>query len=246
MPANRPNLGTARPARSEAQRQSRAAMVQVMKAWEALRDEQRLAWDVQASQRRMKGIHYFKQVNLRRLQRGEDLAQVPPPSKTYDARPLLKTLDIRNRNGQITLELQLRRAPDFPCTVWASLPCNLGLKKPRRCPRLGWLPALQGRWCRITHLYFNKHGQYLQDHGLPLVGKRIFVRLRAETDDGPDLHEEIKAVVPQPEIQIDKNTLSPSKGHRRIAVGSSKGLRTSTLTARHPRAPASRRHLATA
>lgn len=232
--------------RSDAQRQGSAAMVQVMMAWEALSDEQRLTWDVHGSHRRMKGINDFKQVNLRRLRRGEELASLPPLFKTYDARPLLKGLDIRNRNGRITLELQLRRVPDSPWTVWASLPCNLGLKKPRRCPRLGWLPAPQGRWCEITRLYFKKHGDYIRQHGLKLVGKRIFVRIRPETDDGPNLYEQVKAPVPRPEVQLDKKGRSPSKGHRRVIEGSSKGLRSSTLTTRRQHATGPWRHPANA
>jgi hypothetical protein len=134
-----------RKGRSDEQRRGSAAMTQVMRAWEALADQERLAWDVQGSTRRMKGINYFKQVNLRRLRRGDELTRVPPFSKAYDARPLLKALDIRNRGGRITLELQLSRVPDSPRTVWGSLPSNLGLKQPDKCPRLGWLPAPQGR-----------------------------------------------------------------------------------------------------
>lgn len=232
--------------RSAAQRQGNAAMLQVMKAWEALSDEQRLTWDVHGAHRRMKGINDFKQVNLRRLRRGEELAWVPSLFKPYDARPLLKALDIRNRDGRITLELQLRRVPDSPRTVWASLPCNLGLKKPRRCPRLGWLPAPQGRWCDITSLYFKKHGEYVKQHGLQLVGKRIFVRTRHETDDGPNLYEQVKALVPRSEVQMDKKGLSPSKDRRRIVEGPSKGHRSITPTSRRPHATRGWRHPANA
>ena len=51
--------------RSEAQRQGNAAMGQVMKGWEALPDEERLAWDVQASHRRTKGINERPSKGLR-------------------------------------------------------------------------------------------------------------------------------------------------------------------------------------
>ena len=211
-----------RKGRSAEQRQGSAAMTRVMNAWEGLSDEERLAWDVRGSLRRMKGINYFKQANLRRLRRGEELARVPPRSKPYDARPLLKGLDIRNRGGRITLELQLWRVPDSPRTVWGSLRSNLGLKQPHKCPRLGWLPAPQGRWSEITKLYFKKHGEYIQQHGLQLVGKRIFVRLRQEVDEGAQLYEQVKAVVPQPEVQMGKKGLSSSKEVRRSFEGCSK------------------------
>ena len=218
--------------RSALQRQGNAAMTQVMKAWEALSDEQRLTWEVAGSNRRRKAINYFKQVNLRRLRGGEALASVPPRPKLCDTRPLLKGLNIRNRGGRITLELQLWRAPDGPRTVWASLPSNLGLKKPHSCPRLGWLPAPQGRWSEFTKLYFKKHGEYLKRHGLPLVGKRIFIRLRQELDDGPPLYEQVKAVVPQPEVPIGKKGLSSSKDHRILFEGPSNALRNNTRTSR--------------
>ena len=49
----------ARKSRSDDQRQGSAAMTEVMKAWEALSDEERLTWDVAGKPRRMKGIHFF-------------------------------------------------------------------------------------------------------------------------------------------------------------------------------------------
>ena len=180
-----------------------------MQAWEALDDRERLTWDVRGSTRRMKGINYFKQVNLRRLRRGEALTRVPPQSQPYDGKPLLKGLDIRNRVGRITLELELWRVPSAPRTVWGSLPSNLGLKQPDKCPRLGWLPAPQGRWVEITELYFNKHGEYKQ----------------------------VKAVVPTPEVQMGKKAPFPSKPLRNPFVTPSNPLRTITGTTRAPRAP---------
>jgi hypothetical protein len=161
---------------------------------------------------------------------------VPPPFKPYDGRPILKGLSIRNRDGRITLELELRRVPDAPQTVWASLPCNLGQKKPSSCPRLGWLPAPQGRWSEITKLYFKKHGEYIKEHGLQLVGKRIFIRLRAETDDGPNLYEQVRAVVPKPEVQVSKKGLISSNELRTSFEGSSKHHGDTTLATSRARA----------
>jgi hypothetical protein len=218
------------------QRRVRAAVPAVMKAWEGLTDEERLVWDVQGSNRRMKGISYFKKVNLRRFLLGQALLRVPPESRPYDPRPLLKGVDIRNREGRITIELELSRKPDAPRTVWASRPCNLGVKKPRRCPRLGWLPPLKGRWVEITAPYFKKHGDYIKQHSLQLVGKRIFVRLRLETDDGANLYEQVRAVVPKPEVQIAGKAPSPSKVHRRSIEGPSKTLRSIKTAPRQRRA----------
>jgi hypothetical protein len=221
---------------SVAQRQQRAAVGEVMRAWEGLSDAQRLAWDLHGSERRMKGVSCFKMVNLRRRLRGQAISVNPAQAKPCDAKPLLKGLDIRNRGGRITLELELRRAPEGLVTVWGSLPCNRGRKQPRNCPRLGVLPPRQGKWCNITTLYFNKHGDSIKRHDLPMIGKRIFIRVRREVDEGKPLYEQVKEVVPRPEVEIGKKAYSPSKDHRRGIEGVSKVLRSIKPATRHPRA----------
>ena len=211
MRGERRKEGGGQGGRSAEQRRASAVVPAVMAAWEDLTDLERPAWESTGSLRRMSGVRYFKKVNMRRLLRGELIIRVPPLSKPYDPRPLLKGLDIRNRDGRITLEVELTRAPDTPRTVWASRPCNRGVKKPDKCPRLGWLSVSRGRWFEITKLYFKKHGEYIKQHGLELVGKRIFVRLRPETDDGPNLYEQVRAVVPKPEVKMGKKAIVPTK-----------------------------------
>jgi hypothetical protein len=51
----------------------------------------------------------------------------------------------------------------------------------------------------ITELYFKKHGGYIKQQGVELVGKRVFIRTRQEMDDGANLFEEVQAVIPPPE-----------------------------------------------
>jgi hypothetical protein len=225
MPTNRPNQGRGRKARSQEQRRGSAALIRVMQGWEGLNDAERLTWDTAAATRGMRGVNFYKQVNLRRLRRGEEMLRLPPPSQSYNPRPLLKGLDIRNRGGRITLELELHRAPDGPRTVWASLPCNLGQKKPGSCPRLGWLPVGRGRWRDITGLYFKKHGKHIKAHRLQLVGKRIFVRLRLEVDTGAQLYEQARAVVPKPEVQMDRKAIISSNKVRTGFERASNNLR---------------------
>ena len=191
--------GGGRKGRSAEQQQGPAAMTQVMKAWEELTDLERLTWRVQGKSRRMEGINYFKTVNLRRLLRGEELARLPPSPKVFNAKPILKRLSIRNRAGRITLMLELHRAPTEPMTIWGSRPCNRGSARPDKCPRLGWLRARANRRRNITDLYFKKHREYLIRNQVQMVGKRIFIRLRHERDEGANLYEQVSAVVPLPE-----------------------------------------------
>ena len=183
---------------SEGQQRGNEAMRLVMRAWNELEEEERRAWNAEGSNRRTKGIRYFKKVNLRRLGRGEELARVPLRSKAFDGRPLLKRLLIRNRDGRITLWLELRRAPSGPTTVWGARPCNPGRARPFKCPRLGWLPESQGRMSDITGPYFQKHAGYIWKQGVPLVRMRIFIQIRQERDDGASLFEQVSAVVPAP------------------------------------------------
>ena len=94
----RPGMGARRrTGRSADQQEGSAAFTYVMKMWEVLSDEDRLAWNVQGSTRRSHGINYFKTVNLRRARRGEELTRLPPSPKPYEAKPVLKRLVIRTR-----------------------------------------------------------------------------------------------------------------------------------------------------
>jgi len=198
--SGRPGMGgRRRTGRSADQQEGSAAFTYVMKMWEVLSDEERLAWNVQGSTRRSHGINYFKTVNLRRARRGEELTRLPPSPKPYDAKPVLKRLVIRNRGDRITLMLEFLRVPSVPTTVWGSRPCNRGLARPDKCPRLGWLIVSPEVMIDITVIYFKKHGGYIQQQGMELVGKRVFIRTRQEMDDGANLFEEVQAVIPPPE-----------------------------------------------
>jgi len=210
MPAKRPKAADAPKPRSPEQQFGSAVFARVIQAWEDLTDEERLTWNVTANSRRTTGIRFFRSVNLRRLRRGEELARLPPQPKPFDARPLLKRLYIFNRCGRITLALALSRVPAEPTTVWGSLPCNRGLANPHKCPRLGPLPRPRGKVSEISALYFNKHGDYIREHHLQLVGKRIFIRLRRETDIGATFYEQVAMVVPPPEPWGGKKTPIPS------------------------------------
>ena len=200
MSAKRRKAGRRRIGRSEAQRQGSAALTQVMLAWEELSDPERLVWNHEGKSRRSCGVDYFKQINLRRLRRGEEMLRSPPQSQMLEAAQLIQRFDIANHREQITLKLHLCREPAVRRSVWATRPCNCGISATAHlyCPRLGWLPEGKDGVREITELYFKKHGGYIREHPAQLVGKRIFVRLRQETDMGTKIYEEVGAVVPEP------------------------------------------------
>ena len=58
------------------------------------------------------------------------------------------------------------------------------------------------------------------------MGKRIFISIRQEVDDGAPLYEQVKAVVPKPEWQEAQKGLSPSKHHAytMLATGHARAL----------------------
>lgn len=210
MAGKRPRRVHGRKIRSAEQQFGSAVFTHVMQVWEDLTDEERLTWNVTAKSRRTTGIRFFRSVNLRRLRRGEELARLPPPARTFNPKPLLKRLHIFNRGGRITLVLAVSRVPAEPTTVWGARPCKRGWARPDKCPRLGWFPRPRGGVVEITELYFKKHGDYIRQHQVPLVGKRIFIRIRQERDTGANFYEQVAAVVPPPEPWGGKKAPFPS------------------------------------
>ena len=174
--------------RSTDQRNWNIAIGRASSAWEYLTDQQRLLWNVAAKTWRSSGQRYFVKINARRLRDGLELLTEPPRSARYDSKPVLKRLLITNRRGRIVLKLEVSAMPGARYTVWGSRPCNLGVSWRPNCPRLGALPAPVGRWSDITALYFRKHGDHIMQHELPVVGKRIYIRVREERDAGPTLY----------------------------------------------------------
>jgi hypothetical protein len=191
--------GRGRKGRSVAQRRWARAVGLASKAWEGLSDPQRLAWNAEGKRRRSTGQRYFTGINARRLRDGQALLTEVPAQKAYSGKPVLRRLVIGNRGGQITLKLEVAPAAGVRVTVWGSRPCNRGVSRSPKCPRLGDLPAAAGGASDITELYFRKHGEYIATSRLQMAGKRIFIRTRVEMEGGPGLWEGTNGVVPEPE-----------------------------------------------
>ena len=199
MMPKRGDSGRPEKRRSAAQQEWNASVGYASQAWEYLTDEQRLTWNVAASTRRTTGQRYFVRVNAPRIRDGEALLTTLPPPEPPGPRPLLLELIITNRRGRTSLKLRFAGVPAGRYTVWGSRPCNRGLAGAPKCPRLGPLPPLVNHLCDITSLYFIKHGPYIDEHRLLLPGKRIYIRLRQEFDEGPGIYQQVRAIVPGPE-----------------------------------------------
>jgi hypothetical protein len=185
--------------RTPAQRQWTSALGRASIAWEYLSEEQRLLWKVDAEVRRTSGQRYFVKVNAPRLRGGLELLTEPPKLERYNSKRALHGLAITHRRGRIVLKLAVSPMPGARYTVWGSRPCKLGVSAYIKCPLLGLLPPPVDGRSDITALYFRKHGDYIMQHELPLVRRRICIRIRQERDQGPALYEEVRAIVPDPE-----------------------------------------------
>jgi hypothetical protein len=189
-----------RTVRSADQREWNRCVALASRAWEALADEQRLAWNTAGKRRRISGHSYFTGINAPRIRDGLPvLTEVPTPVAS-SGKAILKGFVLSNWRGQITLKLEVSPPPSVRVTVWASRPRNQGVSFNAKCPRLGELPQPAGGMSDITAPYFEKHGEYIEARGMELVGKRIFVRVREESGVGSALFEEKNAVVSPPGV----------------------------------------------
>jgi hypothetical protein len=181
--------------RSRDQREWTAAVGRTAKLWEWLTDEERLTWNVKGETRRQSGFNLFMQTNVRRVRNDEPPARLPPQDAPPADNPVGE-LVITNRGSRVRIFLEVPRLPTVPISVWGSRPCKQGISSCDKCPRLGPLPAPKGGRSEITGLYFAKHGGYIDQHHVPLAGKRIFIRTRLELDGWTSLFKPTSAVVP--------------------------------------------------
>jgi hypothetical protein len=184
--------------RSAAQLEWTAAVGCASEAWEFLTDEERLTWRVRASNRRQTGQRYFVRINAPRIRDRLPLLTTPPLSEPPGPRLLVKELIITNHGDRLSIKLRLAGRPAGRYTVWGARPCRMGLENAPKCPRLGPLPPLVNGLVDISAIYSLKHGPYIAEHHLPLAGKRIYIRLREERDEGPGIYQQVRAVIPDP------------------------------------------------
>ena len=184
--------------RTPTQQRTTAGFGVISRAWSELTEAQRQAWMGQARHSKTRsrlgesytltGQTYFMRVNSLRAASGLSLLTDPPPRGHHIPNPV-RTLIINNQGGHIALKLEFVEPPAGGIMVFGAAPCSAGAYKCFKFLRLGPLPAPVGRLSEITSLYVKRHG-------VPPVGKRVFIRIRPQ-DDGPrDRYLELHAVVP--------------------------------------------------
>src|ERR1035441_10066164 len=165
--ARKPRKETRRRAvRSADQREWNRCVALASRAWEALADEQRLAWNIAGKRRRISGHSYFTGINAPRIRDGLPVLTEVPAQVASSGKSILKGFDISNWRGQITLKLEVSPPPGVRVTVWALRPCNQGVSFNAKCPRLCELPQPAGGMSDITAPYFARSEERR-------VGKRV-------------------------------------------------------------------------
>jgi len=184
------------------QHRERTGFGQTSRGWGELTDEQRQAWIAAARhvkskssptpnrrrQGRLTGQMLFVKINNARRACGQDLLTEPPERPVFGLNPVGQ-LVITNRGGRITLKLEVSKQPAADIIVFGSRPCNRGVAKCFKGPRLGTLPAPAGGLSDITELYVKKHG-------VPPVGKRLFIWTKQQINGWQEFPRETNAVVP--------------------------------------------------
>lgn len=153
-------------------------------AWNALAEEQRLAWCDRAKTNRRggratrlrlrNGRRLFFRVNSHQLALRQPLLTDPPEEGTYVPAPLVKLI-ITNRAGRTTLKLKVSGGNPHGVMVSSWHPVSAGTMICRNFVRIGPLPPPVRGMCDITR-------QYVEKYGVPPVGTKVFVRVQQMKD----------------------------------------------------------------
>jgi len=96
---------------------------------------------------------------------------------------------ITNVAGIITLKRRVPSLRDDHTFVQGAAPWSAGISCVQHFPFLGFLPAPTDAWSDVTVLYVPRHG-------VPPVGKAVFVRIRQHSNGSNDLFKHSSAIVP--------------------------------------------------
>jgi hypothetical protein len=161
-----------------AQRGSHRNLGESSRVWNALTEEQRIAWRHRARlirSRTRKGHSYpldgqklYNKINSVRLLLGREPLSDPPPLPRFGTNPAI-TLQITGAGEDIALKLHLSETASEEIMVFASPPYNAGRSYCGDFRFLGLLPASVECVSDITRLYIKKFG-------VPRDNSRVFIR----------------------------------------------------------------------
>ena len=181
--------------------QSDTAMRIVAEAWNSLTDQQQDRWYVAGPHVPIRkvlgkagwldGRGFFSKVNLPRGRVGQELLLEPPAEVSFAPNPVV-AFTITNDNWDFAMELMLSRAPTEEIMLWASPPCNAGKRR-------NWDYRVLGLLQTPVEGANNFRRLYVKRFGVPPVGKRVFVRVRQQTNGWRGKPWEASAVVPPKE-----------------------------------------------
>jgi len=209
MAAKKPKPGARKKPATPDQRRAREEMRMLSAAWNDLTEAQREAWSgesrtnrrggVAARSRRRSGRRLFFRANSRRLALKQNLLTDPPESGTVCPFAIVR-LVITNHAGRIALKVRLSsgRAGGVMVSSWH--PCNPGVMVWNKFVRIGLLPGSVRGMHDITE-------QYVAKFGLPLVGKKIFIRVQQMNDYMGGVVQTTSAIVPKEEGWDDAQKL---------------------------------------
>ena len=179
--------------------QADAAMRLVAEAWNNLTEDQRERWcvagpyvpsrKVLGRAGRLDGRGFFFKVNLPRARLGQELVLEPPAQAAFGRNPAV-AFTITNDKWDFAMELTLARAPTEEIMLWASPPCNPGKRR-------NWDYRVLGLLQTPVEGANNFRRLYVKRFGVPPVGKRVFVRVRQQTNGWRGQPWEGSAVVPR-------------------------------------------------
>lgn len=186
--------------RTPAQVRIRSNFGRVLARWGALTDEQRTVWAMAAegveSRPRLgqsgglSGYLLFVKINSTLAYYGQPPVVAPPERPIFDPNPV-DGLVITNTGGIIELKLRVTSVPGAQMVVLGTHPRGPGVSFAKHFAILGFLPAPQDGYSKITKLFVARYG-------LLRAGRRIFIRTRQHLNGWEDLPKQTTAIVPAP------------------------------------------------
>ena len=184
--------------RTAAQMSVRANLSRVAARWRALTETERAAWVAAAKEAKsnsrlgqsgaLSGFLLFTKINCTLTQFGQAQLDAPPAQPLFpDLAPT--NLVITNTGGTIALKLTCAVDPGENTIVRASVPVSQGRQTWDDFRVLGICPAPVLGASDITALYTARHG-------VPPVGKKVYVRINQFVDGWESLPTTFWAIVP--------------------------------------------------